>query len=314
MTPKRKFSRAGVQHIFQISVSRGVLFCTSADCLFLFTLICVKARQYNVRITQLVIMINHFHIQGIFNSLEDMENFMQSIDWTFAIIYNRHYGLKGKVFHKPFGSSPKVKPIKVSDNSIYIANNPVVKHAVTSSRDYKFNFLRYAPVYNVTTGRYEKNAHPFSEEYHEDEASDELKKLIKIVKHCCKRGEYLSYRFFDSERYNALPENERLQLIDIIINTYNVIDYSIIIDKWGTMDNFFNVLDQVSGSEYDVDDDREDEDYRHYYKMFRIAAEEGYDIRKMRFSSRKGYSKLIRRFRSEAGASEIELSKFFNEA
>ena len=43
MTPERKFYRNGFQHIFQISVDRGLTFYTDEDCIVFFTILCSMA-------------------------------------------------------------------------------------------------------------------------------------------------------------------------------------------------------------------------------------------------------------------------------
>ena len=40
MTLKRKFYRNGFQHIFQITVDRGLLFYTESDRIVFFTILC----------------------------------------------------------------------------------------------------------------------------------------------------------------------------------------------------------------------------------------------------------------------------------
>lgn len=287
MTPKRKFSSKTFQHLYQISVDKSLIFCTVPDRILLYTLICVRARKYNVRITQLCIMFNHFHIQASMSNKETMERFMSSVTWSFAIVFNHHYGLKGPVFHRPFGSAPKVQTQKIVGNMIYIANNPIGKKATTTAWDYRWNFLRYAPQLIASTGTMEYSAcarHPFSEEYNPLEASREMLYLVKVVRLKVSSGEAIDYKLFESSKYASLCEKERLQLIDIIIATYNVIDYEPMLRKYGSVEQFCRVLTEVEGCEYDLTDDWESENYRHYEQMITIAIEEGYDIRNRRFA------------------------------
>ena len=331
MTPERKFYPRGFQHIYQISADKSLLFCTIADMILLFTLICTYARKYNIRITQLCIMFNHFHIQISAERLEDLESFISAVNWAYALIYNKHYGIKGQVFRHSYGSAPKWQPAGISGNWIYIANNPVGKKAVQDAWDYRWNFLRYCP-------DHPQSKHPFSEEYNPLDASKEMLYLVKTVKNRAKEGKYISYDFFDSDKYTCLIEKERKQLLDIIISEYNVIDYEPLLMKYGSINQFCRVLKEITGNEYDIDDDWEPEDYRHYTRMIAIAAEEGYDLRKERLKwsgnfpyqqadiGKKAVRKnlkadnalmsdemayrLIRRFRNEVRATDVELRKF----
>lgn len=285
MTPKRKFPSKAYQHLYQISANKSLLFCTVYDRILLFTLICVKARKYNVRITQLCIMFNHFHIQASMSGPDDMECFMSSVTWSFAIVFNHHFGLSGNVFHRPYGSAPKVHSQKIAGNMIYISNNPVGKKAVSCAWDYRWNFLRYAPQM-LPGGRLEYSSlsrHPFSDDFNPLEASREMLYLVKTVRAKAAKGEFIGYEFFKSAKYEALCEKEKLQLIDIIIVTYNVIDYEPLLRKYGSIEQFCRILSEVEGCEYDLNDDWEVENYKHYEQMMLISVEEGYDLRKQRY-------------------------------
>ena len=364
MTPQRKFTKDGYLHLYQISADKSLIFLTVPDMVLLFTLICVKARQYHIHVTALCIMYNHFHLQASAQRREDIEDFMKAVAWAFAFLYNKNYGLKGQLFHHPFGSAPKTKSKKISGNWIYIANNPVGKKAAQQAWDYRWNFLRYAPQLDPVSGAMTSARHPFSEEYQPLEASKAMLYLVKTVKKRAAAGDVIDYRFFSSSRYASLSEKERLQLLDIIITTYNIIDYEPIMRKYGSMEQFCRVLSEVEGGEYDLNDDWEPEDYRHYLQMISIAAEEGYDVRSRRLGPGGNYQgkenpskvgsssdsrhsasdktldcfgkcpkqkplfdknlsvlrempevlgdaeRMIRRFKTEVGASDLEIGKF----
>ena len=343
MTPQRKFTKDGCLHLYQISADKSLIFLTVPDMILLFTLICVKARQYDIRIAALCIMYNHFHLQASADRRVDIEDFMKAVAWAFAFLFNKNYGLKGQLFHHPFGSAPKTKPKKISGNWIYIANNPVGKKAVGKAWDYRWNFLRYAPGMDPVSGglKYSPSSrHPFSEEYHPLEASKDMLYLVKTVKNRTAAGDFIDYRFFSSSRYASLSEKERLQLLDIIITTYNVIDYGPMLRKYGSVEQFCCILEEVEGGEYDLNDDWEPEDYRHYLRMISIAAEEGYDVRSRRLGPMQtldcfgkcpkqkpvfdknlsvlrempealgGVERMIHRFKAEVGASDLEIGKF----
>ena len=255
-------------------------------------------------------MFNHFHIQLSAQCRKDIEDFMRAVSWTYATLYNRRFGLKGQLFKHTFGSSPKTTPHKISGNWIYIANNPLGKKAVQKAWDYRWNFLRYAPA-NASS------KHPFSEEYDPLSASGEMSYLVKKIRSKAKAGEYIDYRFFDSEKYTSLSVKERRQIIDIIISCYNVIDYGPLLRKFGTMERFCHVLEEVEGNEYDVGDDWEPEDYKHYVQMISISAQEGYDLQSKRYSAStmppQMAEKLIFRFKTEAGATDLEIGKFLKD-
>lgn len=308
---RKRNARADLfQHIYQITCDKGIVFCNVADCILLFTLICTYAVKCRAKIIALTIMFNHFHIEASFPTAESMSAFMNKVTSVFARVYNHHYGLKGQLFHKPFGSSLKSRDSRIFDNVIYIANNALEKKAVALSADYRWNFLKYMV-----------NNHPFSDEYDPYSASKEMQYLINKVKKLHSRGEYIAYGLFDSGEYKSLCDKEKAQLVDMIINKYNVIDYRFILRRYGSFDKFCDVLSNIGGTEYDIGDDSDYEDYKHYYKMIRIAEEEGYKMSEKRYvgiGSGDGklapemYRRIVKRFEKEVNASPKEIAKFFH--
>lgn len=297
-------------HIYQKSVDSGAIFCTIADYILLYTLICVKAKKYGVRLISISLMINHFHILASFGSKRLLESFMISVTSVFARKYNSKYGLSGKLFAKPYGSAPKVRPNKVADSMIYVAANGLNKMAASTAEMYRWNFLRYA-----------ESDHPFSDEFNPLKASQNMLALVKRVNQLFESDKYIDYKLFDSKRFNQLSEDERKQLVDIIISKYNVIDFSATQQMFGSLDDAFRMFSMASGSEYDIHDDTSREDYKHYYKMIKIAESEGYDMRTTRYvgfgdeanqMDGEMAERLCRRFRMEAAASVHEIGMFLH--
>ena len=297
-------------HIYQKSVDSGAILCTVADYVLLYTLICVKAKQFGVRITSLSLMINHFHILASFAAKRALESFMISVTSVFARKYNKKYGLSGRLFAKPYGSAPKVRPSKIADSMIYVAANGLNKLAAQKAEMYRWNFLKYA-----------ESDHPFSEEFDPLKASKDMLTLVKRVNQMFESDRYIDYKLFDSKAFNKLSEEERKQLVDIIIAKYNVIDYSATLQMFGNLEDAFRMFSMASGSEYDICDDTSREDYKHYYKMIKVAESEGYDLRSTRHvgvgddgnqMDAELAERLCRRFRMEVGASVHEIGMFLH--
>ena len=302
----RKLSRSGYLHICQKSADNGIIFYVIEDFLVFLTILSVKAIACGVIIYAVAIMFNHLHIGGIFNSKGTPSHVMNASTSVFARLYNAHYGLEGKLFKKPFRSAPKVNDKKIRDNLFYIWNNPKEKKAVKYAEDYRWNFLKYM-----------ESDHPFSSPVVASTASDHLLRLMRKVVAMHNSGKYLGYDFCDGD-YELLSKEERMQLIDFIVVTYNVVQRDVIMEKFGTYESLILAVNSVTGSEYDLADDDDEEDYRHYLKMISIARREGIDIDRVRFS--KEYNdghkaelmRLRRAFRSESEASEYEINKFLH--
>ncbi len=302
----RKTSRSGYLHICQKAADNGIIFYVLEDILVFLTILSVKASACEVIIYAIVIMFNHLHIGGIINSKGTASHVMNASTSVFARLYNAHYGLKGRLFKKPFRSAPKVNDKKIRDNLFYIWNNPKEKKAVQKAEEYRWNLLKYL-----------ESDHPFSNPVVASTASDNLLKLMRKVTAMHNSGKYLGYDFFDGD-YKKLSKEERMQLVDFIIVTYNFIRRDAILEKFGNYESLILAVNSVTGNEYDLADDDDEEDYRHYLKMIDIARREGIDLDRVRFS--KEYNdghkaelmRLRRAFRAESEASEYEINKFLH--
>ena len=281
MTPKRKFYKNGCQHIFQITVDRGLAFYTDYDCIVLFTIMCYAAVKYHVRITAFCIMMNHFHIQAWFRTYDEMELFVNELTSIFALMYNRRFHRKGQLFKKSYGNSPKRFDADILDNFIYISNNPVQKKVTEKAVEYRWNFLAYMD-----------STHPFSKGIDRIWASEPMKRAMSVVGNMHSKGKYLNYRVLE-EIYKCLDATEREQLTDYIISEYNTIDYSRTKARWESTGALSEALLLVKGSEHDTDDDYSREDYRHYYRMNAIASANGFDPHHVRFDNERSDSSRL---------------------
>ena len=304
MTPKRKFYRKGLQHVFQISVDRGIIFYTDADFIVFFTLLCCFSVKYHIRIVSLCIMKNHFHILGYFGSPVNMELFINAVCSVYARMYNKRYHRKGKLFKKPFGSAPKYKESDIYDCMIYINNNPVPKRAAEHAIDYRWNFLAYMD-----------SKFPFSDAFDFASAPDNMiSKYLEIVR-AHDSGLYIDYTLFD-ELVLGLNDKQHQQIMDMIVSIYNVIDYRVMLSKWLSKESVSGILDLVKGSEYDLKEDSSQEDYKEYDKMNQIAGKMGFDLSRIRFDSEGVDRSFVDKVRNNCiysfNPSSMELDKYFH--
>lgn len=235
---------------------------------------------------------------------------MNEVTSVFARKYNNHYGLSGQLFHRPYGNSNKGKESYVFDCYIYIGNNAKVKHAVTRAEEYRWNFLKYM-----------ESPFPFSVPYNPETASTEMKVMVKKLKRYNLDDWVVGYDFFDCKEYKSLKDAEKQQLIDMIITTYNVIDYSVALKRFGSPAKIYEAMNAVSGNDYASGEDWDQENYLQYYRMIDLAIEEGYDMKEKRFvgvgEGEKQMpdelaSRLRRRFNLELQPNKTEMKKFFS--
>ena len=231
-----------LNHCYQRAAEQVLLFYTVSDFLSFFTLVCVQARRYNLRLVMLCLMFDHFHASTKSVSKRILSLFIQTCTRLYSRQSNSICNRKGPLFSHNFGSAPKRTDKKERDNIIYVGNNPVERLLVKRAEEYRWNFLAYA-----------KSDHPFSEPLIIRRASWPMQNAIKEVKAFHAGGQYLSYKVLQ-RLFGPLDRKEREQLVDFIIVTYNVIDYEEAIRYFGSYENMLEAMHVTTGREYDVNE------------------------------------------------------------
>lgn len=238
---KRTVIKGVLNHSYQRLIDRGILFYDVSDYLLYFTIFCVTACKYKVRVLKLVQMPDHVHHATIAEQNRELSRFMQEYASTFAREYNQAVGRKGPLWDTPFGSVPKTTDKKVRTCLIYLDNNPVERQLVTAAEDYRWNYLAYG-----------KSDHPFSEAIKLREASMPLRRALQEVQALHKQGRYLPYLLL-KRLFASLPDKrESKQLTDYIIHTYSIIDHQAAIRYFGSYEEELIAAHATTGSEYDI--------------------------------------------------------------
>jgi len=252
---RRIFYKGILNHCYQRTEDRGVLFYSYADHLVYFTQYCIMARKYHIQVLSLCQMPDHVHDSVIAGRRLDLEKFKQDTNGWYALRWNERGHLHGSVFEQSFGSAPKFDDKKVRTNLVYVGNNPVERRLVEKAEDYRWNYLAYAA-----------SDHPFSEKLVIRDARWPLQKAVREVVAQFKADKPLNYgqlrRFFD-----PLTREESLQLTDYIISTYNCIDYKAALQYFGSYENMLLAMHATTGSEYDVKEDFVGKSDRPYLQM-----------------------------------------------
>ena len=229
-----------MNHCCQRTVGRGVLFYTFIDHLAYFTQYCIMARKYNIHVLALCQMPDHLHDSVIAERRRNLEKFKQDTNSWFAMRWNERYGLQGQVFEQSYGSWPKRGDKNGRSNLIYVGNNPVERRLVEKAEQYRWNYLAYAV-----------SGHPFSKKLVIRDASWPLQRAVKEVKAQFKSGKPLQIHQLE-RLFARLDREEREQLTDFIISTYNCIDYAAEIKYFGNYDNMLIAMHATTGGEHDA--------------------------------------------------------------
>ena len=238
---KRTVLKDVLNHCYERTADRGVLFYKVSDHLLYFTVFCTTARKYKVRVLKLVQMADHLHQGIVEEQAGELSAFMGECSSTFSREYNKAVGRKGPLLDTPFGSAFKKGDKKVRSTLVYMDNNPVDRKLVKLAEDYQWNYLAYAV-----------SDHPFSEKLVLRKASMPLRRAIKLVKAIHADGRYLSYALLQ-KLFHSLPDDrERNQLTDFIIVTYSVIRHQEALRYFGRYEDELTAAHATSGSEYDI--------------------------------------------------------------
>ena len=236
----RKFFSGSLNHCYQNTKNSFLLFYTPLDCLVFFTIFCITAKRYNVKILKLCLMPDHVHFVVMAESRKVLYSFVRDYTKLFAKTQNEFYGTKGALFNSPFGSAPKKDLKQIKTNLIYVDNNPVERCIVAKAEDYQWNFVAYA-----------KSKNPFSEPLVPGKESKRLIDAMAMVQERNDSGHPLSYPLI-LLLYKGLNQTERNQLIDHVISVYSAIDHETAIRFFGSYDNMLMADHSTTGSEYEI--------------------------------------------------------------
>ena len=238
----RKFYPDIINHCYQRTINGDLLFYNVYDYLVFFTIFCIKAPKYGVRVYKLCQMPDHIHNSSSAKRKKDLTEFTQ----VYTAMYAREHNLvcheEGSVFQSPFGSVPKYGDKKARSNLIYLDNNPVERHLVQKAEEYHWNYLAYAKCNN-----------PFSKPLIINNASKAMQETVQIVDIWHKEEKYLSY-YMLKRLFSPLDKEEKKQLVDYIITTYNILDYDGASAFFDGYEDMLTATHSVTGSEYDLNE------------------------------------------------------------
>jgi len=259
---RRIFFKEILNHCYQRTTDGGIQFYTYSDHLYFFTLYCVLARKYGIQVLSLCQMPDHVHDSVVAGQMEDLARFKRQVNTDYTRARNSFFGLKELQWEPRFGSAPKFGEKKVRSNLVYVGNNPVERKLVKRAEEYRWNYLAYAV-----------SNHPFSEKLVIRKARWPLQKAVREVKAQFKDGKPMNYALLQ-RLFGPLDREERLQLTDFIISTYNVIDYAAAIRYFGSYEEMLTAMHATTGSEHDLNEVFIGRSDAHYARMTKILLQE----------------------------------------
>ena len=227
-------------HIYQRTLNGCNIFYDLEDYLVFYTVFASVSRKYDLKVTGLCLMVDHLHVLVQSDIESVVSRFVSHYTSVFVKLYNEDVGRKGELFEKSFGRAWKQGSKKVRTAIAYLLNNPVEKSVCRRVEEYRWNFIAYADSLN-----------PYSEQIPLRFASRALRRALKEVTRTASVGCHLNYVQL---RRLLLPldQKEREVLTDHIIMTYNVVDYKILTNYYGSYENLLLAVNSNTGSEYDI--------------------------------------------------------------
>lgn len=263
---RRRFLPNVPIHIYQRSLNGTVIFYSLEDCLVYYTVFCTCAKRSGITVLGLCEMYDHIHQLLEAPDLRSLSDFERMVNIEFfreffadlrqvsACAPGKQSTIKvqntldlpscGHLFQSPFGSAPKVGDKAVRTCIAYLNNNPVERHIHSEAIKWRWNFLAYA-----------FSDHPYSERIVKRKAAYRLCRCIREVEGCHSRGEWLRHSQL-RRMFSGLTSEERNQLIDFIVVTYNVIEYDRLSSYFGSREKMLLAINSNTGSEYDIKEER----------------------------------------------------------
>lgn len=277
-----------------------MFFYNFSDYLVMYTLFCVAARRHQVKVLALVLMPDHLHHATIAQDVTELSAFVQDYTSHFASAHNHLCRRDRPLFLSPFGSAPEVGDKAVRSALVYLGNNGPERKLSVKARDYRWSFLAYY-----------QNPHPFSEPLKLASASQSMRRAVSVVKDRSKKGLALKYQTLQW-MFKPLCQREKLQLVDYIINSYNVIDYEKAISFFEDYDRMLDAISISKGSAHDIQEEFVGWDDRVYGLMSKALTEQEHladihDIFDFPDSERKRYIPCLR---IKTRATEKQIMKF----
>lgn len=296
----RKHTSLGIHHIYQRAQDRGIIFYTVIDRLIYLSILSVKAREYSIRVLAIAIMYSHIHQSCSAEKKTQLYKYVQDSSSIFARMYNHHYGPKGSLFSRPFGSSLKRSEKEIRSNLAYVNNNHTEKGLCPSALQARWNLLCYR---NKSLS--ELKAIPISET---------LSKAYQRVKRYSTKHKYLKYKTL-LPLFKELDIEEKERLIDFIILSYPLVDFESAERHFGGFDKMLLAFDSNTGGEYDIREEYSSAPDTAYKEMAVLAEKNALTgVEKpplFRFPEEKR-RRMIQAFYEKTSAKKFQILKFLH--
>lgn len=261
MKKRKKYARTVLLHVYQRTVSRGLIFYAVKDFLVFFTIFSLYAERHRIRVLGLCLMFDHIHVLIEADSHAAVSAFIHDYTTVFSRVWNRRFGQSGQLFER-YGLAGKQGDKARRTALAYVYNNPVEARLCKTAERWQWNFLAYA-----------RSRNPFSEPVVLRNASTRLRRAIQVVRDERAHRRLLTYGWLD-RLFDGLSLTECRQLADQIVSVYSMIDYDRASGHYGSYEEMLLAFRSNTGSEYEIKEDFDRHSGQMYVRMASFIAQE----------------------------------------
>lgn len=142
---------------------------------------------------------NHTHAQQSAEKRRDFVSFNQALVSQFTRGYNIQHNRSGELFHKPFGSVPKIGEKYIKNNLSYINNNGASGKLSKGVLDYRWNLMAYYGTFENALFAMDANTgseHDIKEDW---EDFSEYRSMIEVCRQAGYNMESINFKLMKKE-------------------------------------------------------------------------------------------------------------------
>ena len=297
---RRRQCGDGVMHIYQKTLLGFNLFYTLEDFLVFFTIISVQARQLNVSLMAMCMMIDHIHLLIMPDNLKQVSRFMSACLSRYVKECNARTGRSGALFDPRYGSAMKKDGKKIRSAIAYLFNNAVEKHLCKKAEDYKWNFLSYFMPLKVKKSEWRRYM------------SRALYRAVTVIDETYEKGRHIKYALLETLRKD-LNNNEQNILTDYIIRKYFPFDIQKTIGYFKSFEDMVVAINSNTGSEYEIIEHHYCKTDVPYREIIRCLMESGIkDPRSLITASSEQKRQYFSFLKHHTSATNVQIRKFLH--
>ena len=134
----RKQLETNFFHVINQGIKKEYIFNTEFNKKEYLKILYEQKDKYNLDIISFAIMDNHFHLLIYVKEINDLSNYMKSVNEIYAMIYNKINDRVGPVFRDRFKSEPINNEKYLFQCVSYIHRNPVKAGIASKIGEYRF--------------------------------------------------------------------------------------------------------------------------------------------------------------------------------